>query len=168
MLRVDRNMKYATFAVFEPYVSEADMARLKESAVKARYGDDGFYAMPIDDMLSAMRGDVHRLLWGDAPDSAFAVLRLRAFTEFVNSLIGDLKRMTLPPTPTMVTMQQGTLPWEFDEAVYVFLRSYFGLKGFEGADRLKIADLLLAKKDAFNAAIVERNITNHAKKGETK
>lgn len=168
MLKIDRNMTYQAFAVFEPYMSEADVERVKSLAVRVKYGEDGFWSMPVGDMLDAMRGNVARLTWGDSPDSAFAVLRVRAFSEWVGGFIAKLQAMTLPPTPEQLKSQSGTLTCTFEEAVYMFLRQWFGLRGFAEADRLKVADLLLARKEAYNAAIVERNLANSIRKGQRK
>lgn len=162
-MKVDRATRYDDFAVFEPLLAEGEAERLEKAAVADRYGDDGFYAMTLGDMFSVLAGDTKPLTWGVAPDSVFAVYRIKAFTKFIETFIGRLKSLTLQPTPEQIKNSHGCLPCQFDESVLVFCRNHFGLHGFAEVERLKVADLLIAKKEAFNAAVVERNIANSIK-----
>lgn len=164
-MKIDRNTKYKDFAPLEPYMSKGEADRIKAAAVRERFGADGFYTMTIGDMFAVLAGDIRPLLLKASPDTVFAVYLAKAFADFMDTLIANLKRLTLPPTAEQVKHSQGCIPSAFDESVYVFCRNYFGLQGFEAVERLKVADLLLAKKDAYNAAIVDRNIAAAVKKG---
>ncbi len=157
MLKVDRHMKMRDFAHYEAVLCDGEADRLKAAAVRDMYGDDGFYAMTLGDFFAVMGGDIRPL---GADGTVFATYRVRAFADFVDTFIRSLSQLTLQPTPEQVRHSSGTIPCRFDESVLVFCRSYFGLHGFEEVERLKVADLLLAKKDAFNQAVVERNIAS--------
>lgn len=162
MLKIDRHTTMDEFAVYEPHLAEGEARRIKDAAVRAVFGADGFYTMTIDDLLTAMAGDVS-VLHADA--TVFGVYRVKAFSEFVDTFIAELEQLTLPLTAEQMKNQQGTKTCTFDEAVYMFCRSFFGLRGYGEVDALKVADLLLAKKEAFNAAVVERNIAQSIKRG---
>lgn len=164
-MKIDRDTKYDDFIALEPYMAEGEAERLQGEAVKSLYGEDGFYNMTLGDMFAVLSGDPSPLCRGVEPQSVFAVYRTRAFAEFVNGFIENMKRLTLPPTAEQVKHAQGCLPSQFDESVYVFCRNYFGLRGFAEVEALKVADLLLAKKDSYNHAVVERNIAASMRKG---
>lgn len=167
-MKIDRTTKYADFEMWEPYLVEGQAEAIEKAAVANRYGKDGFYNMPLGDLFETLSGNTKRLTWGVSPDSVFAVYLAKAFTEFVEDLIGKLKALTLPPTPEAMRASQGCLNCTFDESVYVFCRAYFGLEGFEGVERLKVADLLMAKKDTYNQQVVDRNLAAAMRKGAKK
>ena len=169
MIKVDHKTRYEDFQMWEPLLAEGMTEALEAGAVRAVYGDDGFWAMPLGDMFTVMAGDP-RPLTGDDPDSVFAVYRVKAFQRFMgdgkdNGFISQLKRLTLPATPESIRVSQGCLDYAFDESVYVFCRSYFNLHTFADVDKLKVADLILAKRDAYNQAVVERNMAASIRKG---
>ena len=164
MIKVDTHTRYEDFRKWEPILADGMAEALEKAAVRAVYGDDGFWAMPLGEMFAVMAGDT-RPLTGDTPETVFSVYRMKAFARFVDDLIGKLKALTLPPTPDGVTASQGCLDYAFDESVYVFCRSYFGLHGFEAVESLKVADLIMAKKDAYNQAVVDRNMAAAIRKG---
>lgn len=164
MIKVDHKTRYEDFQMWEPLLAEGMTEAIEAGAVRAVYGDDGFWAMPLGDMFTVMAGDP-RPLTGDSPDTVFSVYRVKAFGKFVDDLIEKLNSLRLPQTPDDIRASQGCLEYAFDESVYVFCRSYFNLPGFEAVDRLKVADLIMAKKDSYNQAVVERNMAASIRKG---
>ena len=50
-------------------------------------------------------------------------------------------------------------PVEFGESLLLFSREYFQLHSFKEASNINLADLLIAKKDAYNKAAFERAYT---------
>lgn len=168
-MKIDKNTRYADFALFEPLMAEGMGEALERAAVEEKFGKDGLVAMTLGDMFSVLAGDP-KPLTGDDPESVFAVYRVKAFQRFMgdgkdNGFISQLKRLTLPATPESIRVSQGCLDYAFDESVYVFCRSYFNLHTFADVDNLKVADLILAKRDAYNQAIVDRNMAADIKKG---
>lgn len=161
-MKIDRHTKIEDFAPFARYLADGEEERLQGIAVRDLFGPDGFYAMTIGDMLEAMGGDTTAL---QDDGTVFGAYRVKAFRSFVDTLIASLQRLTLPATAQQIAQGQGTLSCTFDEAVYMFCRSFFALPSYAEVDRLKVADLLLAKKEAYNAAVVERNIAERLRKG---
>ena len=169
MLKVDRHSKYSDFAVFEPVLAEGMAEKIEAAAVRDRYGKDRFFSMTLGDLFDVLSGNPEPLA-GDEPDTVFAVYRVRAFQRFIgngedNGFIAKLKALTLPPTEDTIKAAQGCLDYNFDESVYVFCRHYFNLHTFADVDGLKIADLIMAKKDAYNQGIVDRNMAAAMRKG---
>lgn len=155
MLKVDKHTKMRDFVRYEAVLADGEAARLKAAAVRDMYGDDGFYAMTLGDFFTVTGGDVRPL---GADGTVYATYRVRAFADFVDTFIQSLRRLTPQPTAEQVRQSAGTIPCQFDESVLVFCRSYFGLHSFAEVELLTVADLLLAKKDTYNQAVVERNI----------
>lgn len=167
-MKIDANTKYDDFRRWEPFLEDGQAEAIGKAAVRLRFGDDGFWAMTLGDLFETLGGNTQRLTWGVAPDSVFAVYLVKAFTEFIEDFIGKLKSLTLPQTSDSIKASQGCLGCTFDESVYVFCREYFNLKTFGDVERLKVADLIMAKKDTYNKGIVDRNMAAGLKKGARK
>lgn len=163
-MKIDRHTLTTDFAPVANLVTDEDKARLRSVAVRDMFGEAGFYGMTVGDFTTVIAGDV-RPLWQSGGRTVFDECRVDAFKAFVDELAATLKRMTLPPTSETIRYAAGTLPTEFVESVYVFCRSYFNLPDFKGADRLKVSEFLMAKKDDYNRRIVDRNVAAAVKKG---
>lgn len=143
--------------------------RLERAAVlerypRDRYGNEGFYTMPIGDLLLILSGDETPLL-SEEGDTVFDHYRCEAFGKWVAGLIDDLANLTPPVTPDAQRRTQGTLPSSFDESVYVFCRNYFALPSFSAVEDLTVGEYVMAKKDAYNIAVVDRNTAAEIRKG---
>lgn len=165
MLKVDRNTMMEDFAPFANVLTAQQTERLKEGAVRDLYGEHGFMSMPIRDLTDVLQGD-NRPLHIDG--TVFGSYRYIAAVEWFADFVEQLGRLTLPPTPEQTRHAQGCLPCSIDKAIYFFLRSHFGLHSYAEADALTVADLLLAKEEAYNVAVVERNIANQLKEKGTR
>lgn len=164
MIKVDANTVYMDFQLWEPLMADGMAEAIERGAVRDKFGEDGFWSMTLGDMFAVMAGDT-KPLTGDRPETVFSVYRAKAFAKFVDDLIGKLKVLTLPPTPESIRHSQGCLDYAFDESVYVFCLHYFGLHSFAEVEALKVADLLMAKKDAYNQQLIDRNMAADIKKG---
>ena len=167
MIQVNADTVYQDFQMWEPLMAKGMADAIMTGAVRDKYGADGFWAMPLGDMFAVMSGDTTPLT-GDHPETVFSVYRSKAFAKFVDDLILKLQRLTLPSTPDDINASQGCLDYAFDESIYVFCLHYFNLHTFADVERLKVADLIMAKKDAYNQAVVERNMAASIKKGTRK
>lgn len=163
-MKIDRNTTLEQFAPFAALVSEADMERVRKGAVSDKFGDAGFYGMTIGDFTAVCSGDTRPLLQSGGK-TVFDVCRVEAFRKFVDDFAATLKRLTVPPTPDTIKASVGTLQYSFDEGLYIFCRSYFGLPSFEAADRLRLSEYLMARKDDYNRQVVELNTMAMARKG---
>lgn len=163
-MKIDRHTTMAEFAPFVAIISDDDKLSIREASVRDKYGDAGFYAMSIGDFTTVLGGDIRPLLQSGGR-TVYDNERLEAFKAWVDDLADTLKRMTLAPTAESIRLNAGTLPSTFVESVYLFCRSYFGLKNFEDCDTLKVSEFVLAKQDDFNRQTVDRNVANSMKKG---
>ena len=163
-MKIDRHTTTEELAPVLPIIPEDDMKRVREAAVRDKYGEAGFYAMTLGDFTTVIAGDVRPLLQSGGR-TVFDSCRVEAFKAFVDELAATLKRLTPPPTAESVILNAGTIPSEFAESMYLFCRSYFGLPSFEVADTIKVSEFLMAKKDDYNHAIVDRNVSAMMRKG---
>jgi hypothetical protein len=164
-MKIDRHTLTKDFAPFATIVGEGDIERIREAAVRDKFGEAGFYAMTVGDFTTVLSGDPRPLLQSGGR-TVFDACRVEAFKAFVtDDLIVKLQRLTLPPTAETMKMNAGTLPMEFVESIYTFLRAYFGLPSFRSVDGLLVSELLQAKKDEYNRAVVDRNVAASIKKG---
>lgn len=164
-MKIDRHTLNEELAPLLSIVTEEDMGRVRKAAVRDKYGDAGFYGMTVGDFTTVLSGDVRPLLQSGGR-TVFDTCRVEAFREWVDELSDTLKRLTPPPTAESVKLNAGTIPSEFVESVYLFCRSYFSLGSFEQADRLKVSEFVLAKKDDYNHAVVDRNVSAMMKGGK--
>lgn len=164
MLRIDRHTTNDEFSPWRRYISDEDMEKAKMAAVADRFGEAGFNAMTVGQLTTVLSGDP-RPLYRSGGRTLFDTLVVEAFGGFIDRLAETLKRLTLPATPEGIRLSSGVMPSEFTESVYLFCRSYFGLKSFEEADALKVSEYLLARKDDYNRQIVDRNVAARMKGG---
>lgn len=164
-MKIDRHTLNEELAPLLSIVTEDDMGRVRKAAVRDKYGDAGFYGMTVGDFTTVLSGDVRPLLQSGGR-TVFDTCRVEAFREWVDELSDTLKRLTPPPTAESVKLNAGTIPSEFVESVYLFCRSYFNLGSFEQADTLKVSEFVLAKKDDYNHAVVDRNVSAMMKGGK--
>lgn len=164
MIRIDRHTTNEGVAPFVELFSDEQRKAIKDAAVRDRFGDAGFYGLTVGQLTTVLSGDP-RPLFDSGGRTVFDMARVTAFSEWLDEFIGTLGRLTLPPTAEGMTLQSGTLKSTFEESVYTFCRSYFNLASFEACDRLKVSELLLAKKDDYNRAVVDRNVSRAIRKG---
>lgn len=163
-MKIDRHTLTKDFAPFAPIVGEGEMERIREAAVRDKFGEAGFYGMTVGDFTTVLSGDI-RPLQQSGGRTVFDLSRVEAFKVFVGELAATLKRLTLPPTADAIRYNAGVINYDFVESIYIFCRSYFGLHSFEAADKLLVSELVLAKKDEYNHAVVDRNVAAAIKKG---
>lgn len=164
MIRIDRHTTNEEVAPFIELFNEEQRKAIKDAAVRDRFGEAGFYGLTVGQLTSVLSGD-SRPLFDSGGRTVFDMARVTAFSEWVGEFADTLRRLTLPPTAEVMALQSGTLKSTFEEYVYTFCRSYFDLGSFEACDRLKVSEFLLAKKDDYNRAVVDRNMAKSVRKG---
>lgn len=161
-MKIDRYTLYKDFAPLEPYVETSKLEELRRSAVAEKFGSGGFYDMTLGGLLDAMKDDFDALQ-DCRGETVFDVYRVAEFGVWLNEFIATIESLTLKPTPKQVMQSAGCKELTFEESVYFFVRSYFGLKNFDSVRDLTVADYIMAKKDEYNHNVVERNIANAIK-----
>lgn len=164
-MKIDRHTTNAEFAPFAAIVSHDDMMRVREAAVRDMFGEAGFYGMTVGQLTDIISGDPRPLLQSGGR-TVFDTCRVEAFRQWIDEFSSALRRMSLPQTAESIALSAGTMQADFVESLYIFCRSYFGLGSFEACDRLKVSEYMIARKDDYNRAVVERNVSTRMKGGK--
>lgn len=168
MLRIDRHTDYdTTLRPIEAHMAEGERKRLVEAAAADKYGDGGFWCMPLGDLFAIYDGNAS-VLFDNGGRTVFDVYRAIGFSAFVDKLVATLKSLTLPPLPEELRKRQGVPPTTFEEGVRIFCRDWFGLPNYKAVDALTVTDLVIARKADYCNAVVNRNIASSTKKGGAK
>jgi len=156
-MKVDKYTLYRDFAAVEPYIEAPQLEELRRAAVVDKFGTEGFYGLTIGGLLDGMNGDLSALQDCDG-ETVFDRYRVAAFGEWLNEFVAVVNALTLKPTPKQIRQAAGCKPLTFEESVYYFVRSYFNLQNFNAVRDLTVGDYIMAKKDDYNKAVIDRNI----------
>ena len=158
-MKIDKYTLYRDFAAVEPYIEASKLEELRRAAVADKFGKVGFYALTLGGLLDGMRGDFDALT-DCGGDTVFDLYRVAEFSVWLNEFIAVVNGLTLKPTAKQIAQSSGCKSLTFEESVYYFVRSYFNLPNFDAVRELTVGDYIMAKKDDFNKAVVDRNISN--------
>lgn len=156
-MKVDKNTLYRDFESVEPYVDALTLNEIREGAVRDKFGDAGFYSLTIGAFIDAAFYNVYDCLFDRNGETVFDRYKLSAFAVWLNEFIAAAEGLTLKPTAKQIAAASGCRKVTFEESVYFFMREYFGLASFDAVRDLTVSDYLLAKKDAYNKQVIERN-----------
>ena len=59
-MKIDRHTTTEELAPVLPIMREDDMKRVRDAAVRDKYGDAGFYAMTLGDFTTVIAGDFNQ------------------------------------------------------------------------------------------------------------
>ena len=158
-MKIDKYTLYRDFVAVEPYIEAPKLEELRQAAVRDKFGKVGFYGLTLGGLLDAMNGD-NDALFDCNGDTVFDHYRVAAFCVWLNEFISVVNGLTLKPTAKQIAQSSGCKQMTFEESVYYFVRSYFGLPNFNAVRELTVGDYIMAKKDDYNKAVVDRNISN--------
>lgn len=158
-MKIDKYTLYRDFAAVEPYIEAPKLEELRRAAVADKFGKVGFYGLTLGGLLDAMNGDNDALLDCNG-ETVFDLYRVAEFSVWVNEFIAVVNGLTLKPTAKQIAQSSGCKSLTFEESVYYFVRSYFNLPNFDAVRDLTVGDYIMAKKDDYNKAVVDRNISN--------
>lgn len=152
-MKIDEDTLYAEYASYVPYISKQDQQRVAQAA-QQKYGN--YYALDFDTFFGILGGD-YSVIGDRTKGTAFQVLWMQGFAQFVETLSKTLEKLTIKPTTRQARAQEGTYAFDFKSNVLLFLRSYFGLHSFKEAGRLTIGEYLTARQDTYNSQLIQRN-----------
>lgn len=163
-MKIDRHTTTGDLLPFVSILTDEQTRDIERAAVQDKFGEAGFYGMTVGQLTTILAGDP-RPLFDSGGRTVFDTARVTAFRAWVDEISGTLKRLTVAPTAESMALNAGTMKSTFEESMYLFCRSYFGLSSFEAADRLLVSEFILAKKDDYNRAVIDRNVAAGIKKG---
>lgn len=151
-MKFDLNEKWSKYTDVLRFVEKKSREDLQRGAEELR----PMWELTLADFFACCDGDFSCVLENDP--KLWQVLWVESFSNFVTNFTDVCKRLTIEPTQEQKQASQGCLPVEWQEGILIFARSYFGLHSFKDAERLTLADFILAKKHDYNTQLAERNM----------
>lgn len=162
-MRINANTRYEDFSAFEGIITEESRNELEKAAENVYLGADGFWGLTIEKFLSIQKHGIEVIGWKN-DGSVYSKFFVDALQKFVDLFTKSLENLTVQPTPQEQKASNGCLKVTFAEGMLTFVHAYFGLHSFREAEQITLGDLLLAKKDAYNEAVFNRNLAKQRNK----
>lgn len=154
-MQVNNNTRWEDVSPVYAILEDASLEGLKESALK-RYGvDGGFYGLTIEQLISITSGDLTAFnISGDG--SAYEHIFLDELKNFLEKYLEILTSYSIKQTSDEERASKSCAEMTFAESLLIFTRGYFSLHSFTEAGKITLAELLIAKKDAYNTSVFQR------------
>jgi len=156
-MKVTNSTQWAEIEPFYSVLSDASIEALKERALKVHNIAEGFYSLTIEEFIGITGGDLEKFdikVDGTAYEQIF-IDELKAFlTDYVEKLAS----YNIAQTADEQRASRSCVEVSMAEGLLIFTRQYFNLPSFSEAGKLTLADLLIAKKDAYNTAVFQREM----------
>lgn len=152
-MKITSKTLYEDFAPFEDLLTEDSYKELMHAVEGAftPYGE-----LTLSEFWQMIEGDLSRL--GDLKHpTAFQMLYVKGFAKYVDDFMNVCKRLKLAPTTEQQQAAIGTIETNPKEGMLIFVREYFGLHSFVADGDITLNEYLIARKDAYNQALIKRN-----------
>lgn len=143
--------------IYSHCIADTDKERVKAEALK-KYGvKDGFYSLTLGQLLTLTEGKENVFnLQNDG--SAYEHIFIDELTKFIEGYFKTLESYSIPQTAEEKMASGKCVEVTGVEGLLIFCKNYFNLHNFTSAENITLAEILIAKKDAYNTAIFEREI----------
>ena len=158
-MNITQSTLYVDFALEEEEFIDEDTVKSIIEASKEVYGD--YYDLTIENLIDYTREDTDA--YDELMDPKITVFRVywyKGLAEFLKTYLNLLKNFVVKESPEESMASKACYPVEFGESLLIFSREYFQLHSFKEAANINLADLLIAKKDAYNKSAFERAYTS--------
>lgn len=153
-MRITERTKYEVFQGVEKYLSEKQVARLKQAAEQV-YG--AMYDLKFGTFWACAGGDFSHL--GDmTKPTVLQVYWCKRFADFIDEFTKALKTYVVPMTPEEQRASEGLPQITWGESMLVFLQRYFHLHSFREAEDITTGELLIAKRAQYNEELFRRRL----------
>lgn len=156
-MQVKNDTRYLDAAALLTVATEDTLRKIREAAPYVVLGSGGYYDMTLGQFGALLQGaePLDVFARGSYEDlTVFEYYTIAGLADFIKQYSEQLVKLT--PQPDNGDVKPSTLPMSATEALLVFAREYFGLQSFAAAEKTTLADLLIAKKDAYNKIMVQR------------
>lgn len=158
-MSISNDTRYIEVALILENITAECLKELQVKAPIAVFGNGGYYAMTL--------GQFGALLQGVSPAEVLGVTGMESMTvfeyytlqglpDFIKTYIERLQRLTPELTADERIGSAMCLPVTAAEGLLLYAREYFGLHSFAEAESIRLSDILIAKKDSYNALMRQR------------
>lgn len=160
MMRIDKETKYFAVAPLLRCLPTEKIKEIEQKAVECVLGADGFMGLTIGQLIRLMNSDITAIIGTKDPNeiTVFDYYTINQIRTFVDDYIGKLEGLNPIPTNEERAAQKICLKVSAAEGFLLFAREYFGLHSFSDAEKVTLADFLIAKKDVYNKAMYQREL----------
>ena len=161
-MKITDKTLYADLLCIEKYIPDAEREKLIQAS-QQRYKE--YYNLTISEFFALLDKDYTLIdYFGNSEQlTALQYFFMQGFTAFVAELQTIFEKLTLKPSFDEQRNMQGVLPMTFSESIIVFVQDFFGLKSYSDAEKITLADVVLAKKVHYNRSIYQRNAMKNLK-----
>jgi len=156
-MKVTNNTQWSEIENEWNILTDESQSQLIQHALEI-HGIEDFALMSVGQLIRITNGDVSFL---DIKDDGtiFQVLFARELKNYIDRFIKTYSSFSMPQTIDEKSASSKCQDCTFGESLLIFVRDYFGLQSFESAEQIKLAEVLIAKKDAYNNDVFKKEIT---------
>lgn len=153
---VNRNTTRSTYLALEPLMTAEQRETIRKQAIESVIGADGVLGLTIAELNEVgMHGDLSRFCphLNDTLCTAYEYLAFIELSEGLERFIKQLETLTPKQNAKEKAAQAACMKTSTIEGLLIFARDFFGLKSFAEAEKVTLAELLIAKKQAYNIRV---------------
>lgn len=155
-MRIDSNTLWEEIKDTYDFWSEESKEKVIAECCKM-HGVEDFYLLTISQLVQITNGNVSFLMIEDN-GTAYEYIFVLELKNFVENYINILTSYQLPQSQDEKNSSKKCVELSFCESLLIFVKNYFNLHSFEQAEQIRLCDLLIAKKDAYNTAVFEKEM----------
>lgn len=153
-MKINLSAKYVQYADVLPFVVSNELV---EKAVEMVVP---FWELEIGQLFKFAESDFSDIVPDDCEMSVAQYIWLQEFPKWLKSFVDICNKLTIQQTAEQKQASASCIATDWQESMLLFARAYFGLHSFAEAERVKVSEYLMAKKDDYNTKVFERNLTN--------
>lgn len=144
-------------------IKQADKERIKETAINEILGGP-FWDIELGVFMQFLNGDysvtkIEENIKNAGGLTIFAHVFFSALADFIVEFSEKYKNLTPAPKKEEVSANRDCLSVTFSENLLFFTRSYFGLHSFRACESIKVSEIIIAKKEAYNTIVFQRRFS---------
>lgn len=158
-LAIDKKTPLAEIYPFIELITDEQREDIKKHALKHLF-DGTFWNLKIGVFFVALQGETSALFgkyFNENRITAYQYFCLLAFRDFVEDFTKVNERYAIKPTAEEEEASAGLPEMTIQESIFIFCRSYFGLRSFDEVEGLRMSDWVIAKKDNYCKQMYDRN-----------
>lgn len=156
-MKITNQTKWNEIASTYDLLTDESKQLILSEALKLHNIED-FSLMSVGDLINITNGNVNFLQIGDI-ENAFEHIFVDELKKFVENFANIYSSYQPRQTADERNASKNCADCTFGENLLIFVRDFFGLPSFEMAEKIKLGEVLIAKKSTYNSIIFQRELT---------